>query len=86
MPLKRRIVSMATVFILKQVFKLGLALKTVLFDVTKDLNYLNEQEHERNGFLEPDDLDRLVDASQKTRAKYYLPTLIFLGAEHGASK
>lgn len=78
--------SNRNLFILKQVFKLGLALKTVSFDITKDINYLNEQEHERNSFLEPDDLDCLIEASQKTRAKHYLPALIFLGSEHGASK
>jgi integrase len=78
--------SNRNLFILKQVFKLGLALKAVLFDVAKDINYLNEQEHERNSFLEPDDIERLVEASQEIRAKYYLPALIYLGSEHGASK
>jgi integrase len=28
----------------------------------------------------------LIEASQKTRAKYYLPSIIYLGAEHGAAK
>jgi site-specific recombinase XerD len=83
---KSAVTSNRNLFILKQVFKLGLALKAVRFDVTKDINYLSEQEHERNSFLEPDDIGRLVEASQETRAKFYLPALIYLGSEHGASK
>lgn len=33
----------------------------------------------------PDDLEKLIQSSKKLRSKYLLP-LIFLGAEHGASK
>jgi integrase len=34
----------------------------------------------------PSDLIALVKACRKTRAKHYMPALIYLGAEHGASK
>lgn len=78
--------SNRNLFVLKQVFKLGAALKVVPVDVTKNIHYLGEQEHERNSFLEPRDIERLVVASQKTRAKFYLPALIYLGAEHGTSR
>lgn len=50
------------------------------------INYLSEKEHERNEFLLPAELDKLVEVSRNGRAKYYLPVLIYLGAEHGASK
>jgi integrase len=47
---------------------------------------LNERDHERTRFLLPPEVEKLVQASRKTRAKHYLPALILLGAEHGASK
>jgi integrase len=31
-------------------------------------------------------LDKLIEACQELRSKYYLPSVILLGAEHGASK
>jgi integrase len=31
-------------------------------------------------------VQKLVEASKKTKARFYMPALIFLGAEHGASK
>ncbi len=34
----------------------------------------------------PNQLFALVSASRKTKAKFYLPALIFLAAEHGTSK
>ena len=78
--------SNRNLFILKQVFKQGLKLKAVVEDLAWDIPYLSEKAHERNRFLLPDQLDRLVAASRETRAKFYLPVLIYLGAEHGASK
>jgi len=37
-------------------------------------------------FLLPSELKNLIKATQKIRAKYYLPAIIYLGAEHGAAK
>ena len=34
----------------------------------------------------PDKLDTLIVATQKTRGKFYMPGIVYLGAEHGASK
>ena len=34
----------------------------------------------------PAKLDTLIQATQKTKAKFYMPAIIYLGAEHGASK
>jgi len=73
-------------FIIKQVFKQGTATRAALGDPADSINYLSEKGQERNSFLLPSRLDRLVDASLETRAKFYLPSLIYLGAEHGASK
>ena len=73
-------------FIIKQVFKQGHEARAVFDDPAGSIKYLSEKEHQRNKFLLPSDLDKLVKASQQTRAKFYMPALIYLGAEHGASK
>jgi site-specific recombinase XerD len=80
------VTSNRNLFILKQVFKTGLQLKAVRIDPAKNIKYLSEKAHERNSFLEPNGIEKLIVASQKTRAKFYMPALIYLGAEHGASK
>jgi len=48
--------------------------------------YLSEKDHERNRYILPHAIDDLIKASQETRAKFYMPALIFLGAEHGTSR
>lgn len=58
----------------------------VLEDPSESITYLSEKEHERNNFILPDVIDKLIMATQQTRAKFYMPSLIFLGAEHGTSK
>ncbi|SDP22820.1 tyrosine-type recombinase/integrase [Desulforhopalus singaporensis] len=73
-------------FAIKQVFKKGIELNVVMDDPAIGINKLSEKEHERNRFLLPNELFALVDAAKKTKAKHYLPALIWLGAEHGASK
>ena len=50
------------------------------------IKYLSEKKHESNIFVLQEKLDSLIDACSKVRAEYYMPPLIFLGAEHGASK
>jgi integrase len=71
---------------LKFVFSHGLKVNAIIDDPVKDIKLLNEKYHERKKFLLPQELDRVIEASRKTRAKYYLPAIILLGAEHGASK
>jgi integrase len=73
-------------FIFRCVFKHGLALRAVLSDPTANIKFLSERAHQRNSYLDPVALDKLVTATQETKAKFYLPALIYLGAEHGASK
>jgi integrase len=73
-------------FIIKQVFKHGLEKRAIFEDPSAQVRYLNEDEHMRNSFIMPEVLENLVQASRKTRAKFYMPALILLGAEHGASK
>jgi len=58
----------------------------VLNDPTVGLTRLSEKEHERNRFILPHEVDRLIKATKQTRAKFYLPAIIYLGAEHGAAK
>jgi integrase len=71
---------------IRKVFQKGLEIKAVVEDPTQDIPFLNEKDHERNRFILPPDLDNLIAATQQTRAKFYLPAVIYLGAEHGASK
>jgi integrase len=72
--------------IFKKVFKHGLELNAVLNDPTVGIKRLSEKEHERNRFLFPHEVDSLIEATKQTRAKFYLPAIIYLGAEHGAAK
>ncbi len=73
-------------FVIKQVFKMGLEVSAVFTDHSEGIKALSEKSHERNKFLMPEELFDLVAACKTTRAKFYLPALIFLSAEHGASK
>lgn len=81
-----KVTSNRSLFVIKQVFKHGLKVGAITDDPASSIGYLSEKDHERNAFLLPPFLEKLVKASQKTRAKFYLPALIYLGAEHGASK
>jgi integrase len=84
--LKSKVSSNKYLAILKKLFQHGLALNTVIVDPAARLKKLSEKDHERKRFLLPRELDRLIKATEKTRAKFYLPAIIYLGAEHGASK
>ncbi|MCK5680267.1 site-specific integrase [bacterium] len=83
---KSVITSNRTLFIIKQLFKLANTLNAVPEDFTQGIKYFSEKKHERNRFLLPEQLDSLLKNSRKTKAKFYLPVLILLSAEHGASK
>jgi hypothetical protein len=73
-------------FIIEQVFLHGSGIDAVSEDPSTNISYLSEKERQRNQVLLPDKLRKLIDASQKLRARFYLPAMIYLGAEHGASK
>lgn len=73
-------------FIIKQVFRKGIEIGAAINDISKGIKYFSEKEHERNKFLEPADLKKLAEVSLKTRSKFYMPALIYLGAEHATSK
>jgi integrase len=72
-------------FVIKQACKEAIALRAALVNPAADILYLSEKDQQRNRFLYPEELDELLQASRKVRAKY-LPALICLGAEHGASR
>ncbi len=80
------ITSNRTLSIIKQVFQQAVSMKAVSDDPTEKIGYRSEKAHERNRFLLPDELKKLVEASQQTRTKFYMPALIYLGAEHGVSR
>jgi len=73
-------------FIMKQVFKKGIEIGAIINDHAKGIKYFSEKQHERNNFLEPLDLEKLAETSLKNRSKFYMPALIYLGAEHATSK
>ena len=75
-----------TLFVLKQIMKEGVERNAIREDVCANIRYLSEKEHERNRFLMAHELEALAAAAKKTQAKPYLPALIWLGAEHGASR
>lgn len=75
-----------SLFVIKQVFKKGLELNSISENPISSIKQLSEKKHQRNKFLLPDGVITLIEASKLTIAKYYMPALIYLGAEHGASK
>ena len=72
--------------VIKKVFAKGIELNAVTDNPTMELKKISEEEHERNRFLFPEQIHALVEAAKTTKAKHYLPVLIYLGCEHGASK
>ena len=74
------------IFVFKQIFLCGERLGAISENPTKDIKMLSEKAHERNRYLLPNELARIIKACQQVNSKHYLPALIFLGAEHGASK
>lgn len=71
---------------IKKVFEFGLMLNAIFVNPVQNIKKLSEKKHERNRFLLPHEIFNLVKASKESKAKHYLPALIFLGVEHGASK
>jgi site-specific recombinase XerD len=86
MKIQSVVTSNRNMFVLKQIFKHGEVLHAISENHAANIRYLNERGSERTRFLLPHEIETLVTASQKTRAKFYMPVLIYLGAEHGASK
>ena len=71
---------------IKLLFAHGLEIFAITENPVKGITLLSEKSHERKRFLFPAELDSLIEATQKHRGKFYLPAIIFLGAEHGAAK
>ena len=72
--------------IFRKVFAHGLDLRAALNNPADDIQRFDEKNHERKEFLLPDQLNRLIQATQTTRAKFYMPAIIYLSAEHAAAK
>ena len=85
----KKIWSMVTanrhLFVIKQACKAAVAHRAAFTDPAADIPYFSEKDHQRNRFIYPNELWNLLRVSRKIKAKY-LPSLICLGAEHGASK
>ena len=83
---KSNVTANRNLSVIKNVFGHAITLKAIRKDVSKDIRKLSEKAHVRNKFLLPHQLDVLIEATQYNRGKFYLPAIIYLGAEHGASK
>ena len=83
---KSNITANRTLSVIKNVFSHGISLKAIRKDVSKEIKLLSEKAHIRNKFLLPHELDEVIKATQYNRSKFYLPAIIYLGAEHGAAK
>jgi len=70
--------------IFQRVFRKGIELNALTTNPVAGIKKMDEQH--RNRFILPHDLDRLIAATQTNRGKFYMPAVIYLGAEHGASK
>jgi integrase len=70
----------------RKVFEHGLKLGAVVSNPANEIPFLCEKQHERKRYILPHDLDRLIEVTEQIRAKFYLPAIIYLGAEHGAAK
>jgi site-specific recombinase XerD len=80
------ICSNRKLFVLKQVFKHAFEIGAINYNPATEVQYLSEKDHERCRFLMPEEIKKLVSAAKQTKAKYYLPVIVYLGVEHGASK
>ena len=63
-------------FLIKQVFKHGIELNAIKADPVEDIQYLSEREHERNRFLLPHQLDKLIEACNQVRSKSCIPAIM----------
>lgn len=70
----------------RKVFAHGIELRAALNNPADEIPRFSEKDHERKEFLLPNQLDQLIEATQSTRAKHYMPAVIYLGAEHAAAK
>lgn len=75
-----------TLFVLKQIFKTGHKEKAIIENPVDSMSYSSEKSHARTRFLLPDQLNELVKACLQLHGARYMPSLIFLGAEHGTSR
>jgi integrase len=72
-------------FVIKKVCEKAVELGAIQHNPAKAFGYLSEKKHERNKYLLPDEVLRLLKASQKTGRAPYLFPVILLGADYGAS-
>jgi site-specific recombinase XerD len=73
-------------FVLKQIFKTGLTEKAIINNPVANMSYSSEKDCARTRFLLPNQVDDLTKACKQLHSARYIPSLILLGAEHGASR
>ena len=83
---KSNVTANRSLSVIRKVFRHGLGLRAIIDDHSEKVKFLSEKDHIRNRFLLPNELETLTEAAKTVRGKHYLPAMIYLGAEHGASK
>jgi integrase len=74
-------------FVLKKVFQKAVDSGAVLKSPCADMNYISEKRLQRCRYIMPNQIDELLAACRQIRnAKNYLPAIVLLAIEHGASK
>lgn len=73
-------------FILKSVFAKALESGSINKDEVAGIRYLSETAHERKKYMRPAQLEELLAVAGQGRARHYLPLVILLAVEHGASR
>jgi site-specific recombinase XerD len=83
---KSNVSSNRSLFMIKQVFKKGMELNAIHENPAEGIRALSEKHHMRNKYQQPHEINTLVEATQQTKSKFYMPAVILLAVEHGASK
>lgn len=72
-------------FIFKQIFAKAMEKGFCEKDFLAGVKYLSEKDQERDFWLRPEQLDRLLEKAHESRVHHYMVLAILLAAEHGAS-
>ncbi len=73
-------------FVLKQICKKAVALKALSEDPLKGIGFADEEKHQRNRHLDPEEADRLVRAAKAPGFRKYMLPMVLLSLDFGASR
>ena len=73
-------------YVLKKIFEKAQAINAIPSSPMEGIRFYSEKAHERNRYLTPEEVNALLHACQKSRSKHYMPVVILLGTDMGASR